>query len=76
MIRIRERKYESGLVRWQADVRGVATDEVASTSLATGTLLDLSALDLRIEPGDVLVVALTTASSTAVCNVGINWQER
>lgn len=26
MIRIRERKYESGLVRWQADVRGVATD--------------------------------------------------
>lgn len=26
MIRIRERKYASGLVRWQADVRGVAAD--------------------------------------------------
>ena len=50
--------------------------EVASGSLATATTIELDKLDLRLEPGDVLVVALTTASSTAACNVGVNWQER
>lgn len=31
--------------------------------------------DLRLEPGDVLAVALQTASSTATADVSLNWHE-
>lgn len=46
---------------------------ITTTSAAS---LNLSALDLRIEPGDVIVIALTTSTATAVCQVSMNWQER
>lgn len=52
--------------------REVATDVVASGAAGR---IDLSRLDLRMEPGDVLVIALATASSSAVCQVAANWQE-
>jgi len=35
----------------------------------------LDTLDLRLEPGDVLAVALQTASSTATADVSLNWHE-
>lgn len=38
--------------------------------------LDISRLNLRLEAGDVLVVTVQAASSTAVTDVSINWQER
>ena len=40
---------------------------------ATNQTLDFEKLDLRMEPGDVLAVALQTASSTATTNVSLNW---
>lgn len=42
---------------------------------ASVTVIDLSSLDLRLEPGDVMVIDLTTTSSTATCQVSMNWQE-
>ena len=42
---------------------------------ATNQTLDFEKLDLRMEPGDVLAVALQTASSTATTNVSLNWHE-
>lgn len=41
----------------------------------TAAILNLSDLDVRLEPGDVFAIALTTASSTAVCSLSLNWNE-
>ena len=48
---------------------------VAFSAAVTNSALSLSDLDLRMEPGDVLAIALQTASSTATANVSLNWQE-
>ncbi len=48
---------------------------VAFSAAVTNSTLNLRDLDLRMEPGDVLAVALQTASSTATANVSLNWQE-
>ena len=48
---------------------------VGAFAAATNQTLDLEKLDLRMEPGDVLAVALQTASSTATTNVSLNWHE-
>lgn len=39
------------------------------------SLVEVAASDLRLEPGDVLAVALQTASSTATADVSLNWHE-
>lgn len=52
--------------------REVATMVVTSTAAS----IDLSKLDLRLEPGDVLAIAMSTSSSTAVCATTMNWQEK
>lgn len=51
---------------------------IGSTIVATGapTTLRLDNMDLRMEPGDTLVITAQTASSTAVCSASINWQEK
>jgi len=48
---------------------------VAFAAAVTNTSLSLRDLDLRMEPGDVLAIALVTASSTATTGVSLNWQE-
>lgn len=50
--------------------------EVASTVTGTTVSIDLSALALRLEPGDVVAICIATGSSTATAGVAINWQER
>ena len=37
--------------------------------------LDLQSLDLRLEPGDVVVLSLLSQGGAADCFVGLNWQE-
>lgn len=49
--------------------------QVGAFAAATNQSLALDTLDLRMEPGDVLAVALQTASSTATANVSLNWHE-
>lgn len=49
--------------------------QVGAFAAATNQTLDLEKLDLRMEPGDVLAVALQTASSTATADVSLNWYE-
>lgn len=55
-----------------------ATGGVLLAATVTGTAadIDLKSLDLRMEPGDVLVVAVAAVSNTAVAAVVVNWQER
>lgn len=53
--------------------REVATIVIASGSAAA---INLASLDLRLEPGDVLAIALATATSSATCTVTMNWQEK
>lgn len=53
--------------------REVATDIVAS---GAASRIDLAKLDLRLEPGDVLVAALQTTSGTATAAISVNWQEK
>lgn len=50
--------------------------EVAIFIVTTTSSLNLAALDLRMEPGDVIAIDLTTTSATAVCQASMNWQER
>ena len=50
--------------------------EVASVITGTTAILDLQQLDLRLEPGDVLALAVATVTSTASAAVAVNWQER
>lgn len=49
--------------------------QVGAFAAATNQTLPLDTLDLRLEPGDVLAVALQTASSTATADVSLNWHE-
>ena len=51
----------------------LATVIAASGASAT---INLAALDLRLEPGDVIALAVQTVSSTAVITASMNWQER
>lgn len=53
--------------------RLIATVVVASGS---GIMLHLDELDLRMEPGDTLVVSAAAVSSTASCSMSINWTEK
>lgn len=53
-----------------------AAGNLAAALNSSSTPLDLSALDLRLEPGDVLVIALATVTSTSTAVVSANWQER
>jgi len=49
---------------------------VATTVASSGGIeLDLKELDLRLEPGDTLVISLLALGGTADCFAGINWQE-
>lgn len=48
---------------------------VAAKDAVTQSSVNLAALDLRLEPGDVLAVALRTASSTATISTPLNWHE-
>jgi hypothetical protein len=50
---------------------------LVATSVASGggIELDLEKLDLRLEPGDTLVVSLLALGGTADCFCGVNWQE-
>lgn len=52
--------------------------EIAATIIAgeNTVTLDLAALDLRIQAGDTVCILLSTVSSTAICSVALNWQER
>lgn len=54
---------------------GITVAYLVSASGAPASV-DLSKLDLRLEPGDVLAIALTTASASAVTTVSINWNEQ
>lgn len=49
--------------------------QVGAFAAATNQTLPLDTLDLRLEPGDVLAVALQTVSSTATADVSLNWHE-
>lgn len=49
--------------------------EVAAKDAVAQSSVNLAALDLRLEPGDVLAVALRTASSTATISTPLNWHE-
>lgn len=40
-----------------------------------GSNQDFTQLDLRMEPGDVLAIAIRTASSTATIGASVNWHE-
>ena len=59
----------------QALARNLHRSRAGAFAAATNQTLDLEKLDLRMEPGDVLAVALQTASSTATTNVSLNWHE-
>lgn len=48
---------------------------LSATSTGATTGISLSDLDLRMEPGDVIAFAVVTASSTAVTDISLNWQE-
>ena len=52
--------------------------DVASVIAATGAaaLIKLGELNLRLEPGDVIALAVQTVSSTAVITCSMNWEER
>lgn len=50
--------------------------EISAFGTSGDGRLDLSALDLRMEPGDVIAICVATATSTATAAVSINWQER
>jgi hypothetical protein len=52
--------------------------DVATVIAATGAsaLINLAALDLRLEPGDVIALAVQTVSAAAVITASMNWQER
>lgn len=79
----------SGTINWGYVAQTTSSVEVATPTAVTisgGTAVAFSAavtnsslflrdLDLRMEPGDVLAVALVTATSTATANVSLNWQE-
>ena len=49
--------------------------QVAADTATTQAATDFQALDLRMEPGDVLAFAIQTSSSTATVSVSTNWQE-
>jgi hypothetical protein len=50
---------------------------VSSSVVASGSamILKLSELDLRMEAGDMLAITVQAASSTAVTDLALNWQE-
>ena len=49
--------------------------ELRATHAVTQSVEDFASLDLRLEPGDVLAIAIRTASSTATVGVSLNWHE-
>lgn len=49
--------------------------QVAALDAVTQQREDLRDLDIRIEPGEVLAIALTTASATATATISMNWHE-
>lgn len=51
----------------------IATVIAASGASAT---INLAALTVRLEPGDVIALAVQTVSSTAVITASMNWDER
>lgn len=56
----------------------IPTETIGTAATVTGTtvLIDLSALALRLEPGDVVAICVATVTSSATAAVAINWQER
>jgi hypothetical protein len=51
---------------------GQQIDALNAVTQASESFVDF---DIRLAPGDVLAVALRTASSTATVGVSINWLE-
>lgn len=49
--------------------------QVGAFAAATQQSLDLRDADLRLEPGDVLAICVSTATATAVVDASLNWQE-
>ena len=49
--------------------------QVAASDAVTQSTVDFEKLDLRLEPGDVLAIAIQTASATATVADSINWIE-
>lgn len=49
--------------------------EVAAVDAVTQATVDFERLDLRMEPGDVLAIAIQTATLTAVVGASVNWHE-
>jgi hypothetical protein len=50
--------------------------DIGGTLAGVAAEIELHELDLRMEPGDVIAICLQTVSNTAVCAVGMNWQEK
>lgn len=81
----------TGVVNWQYVDQSLSCMEYATPTTITpsggrlvataiassgSTVLDLHNLDLRIEPGDTVVISIYSPSGTAADTiVGINWQE-
>jgi hypothetical protein len=49
--------------------------QIAAIDAVTQSNQDFTQLDLRMEPGDVLAIAIRTASSTATIGASVNWHE-
>lgn len=49
--------------------------QIAADDVVTQASVNFADLDLRMEPGDVLAVAIQTASSTATVAVSVNQHE-
>ena len=49
--------------------------QIGAFNAVTQSVEDFASLDLRLEPGDVLAIAIRTASSTATVGVSLNWHE-
>lgn len=57
------------------EVTGGRTVAIFLCDASSNAPLDLRRLDLRMEPGDVLVIAVATVSSSSTAVVSANWQE-